>query len=222
MTSSHNNHIKFSPFGRRTGVRNHQKELRVRTLLMACCALAMLATTVWADSNEKGDTAAQQEMIQKIHTHFSTDCFNKCWTVMDKAERSAEDVEDMLLLAHASLWHWKQRTDRKPENLSIGYWLVSRVYAVAGNYELARLFGLKCLDISEDASLSPFLVGYAHEALARAGVLNKDFAAARTHLSEAEKLLPGVTDDGEKGFLAADITELKNKISNQAMDRDKQ
>ena len=150
---------------------------------------------------------------QLVHEAFSGGCFNKCWTLIDKADRSPEDVEDMLLLAQTSLWHWKQRSDCKPMNLSISYWQLSRVYALAGHYNMARLFGDKCLKVSKDNKIPPFYVGYAYEAQARAEVLNKDFKAARSCIEKAEKELASVTDKDEKGFLETDIVELKKAIS---------
>jgi tetratricopeptide (TPR) repeat protein len=152
------------------------------------------------------------ESKQIVHEAFSGGCFNKCWTLIEKADRSPEDVEDMLLLSQASLWHWKQRSDCRPMNLSVSYWQLSRVYALAGHYDQARLFGDKCLKVSRDNNLPPFYVGYAYEAQARTEVLNKDFTAAGSCLEKAEKELAGVTDKDEKDFLETDIAELKKAI----------
>ncbi|MCD4847607.1 MAG: hypothetical protein K8R76_05410 [Candidatus Aegiribacteria sp.] len=152
------------------------------------------------------------ESKQIVHEAFSGGCFNKCWGLIEKTDRSLEDVEDMLLLAQASLWHWKQRSDCKPMNLSVAYWQLSRVYALAGYYDQARKFGGKCLKVSRDNNLPPFYVGYAYEALARTEVLNKDFKAAGSFLEKAEKEFEGVTDKDEKEFLGTDIAELRNDI----------
>ena len=152
------------------------------------------------------------ESKQIVHEAFSGGCFNKCWGLIEKTDRSPEDVEEMLLLAQASLWHWKQRSDCKPMNLSVAYWQLSRVYALADHYCQARLFGDKCLKVSKDNKVSPFYVGYAYEAQARAEVLNKDFKAARSCLEKAENELAGVTDKDEKEFLETDIAELRNAI----------
>jgi tetratricopeptide (TPR) repeat protein len=152
------------------------------------------------------------ESKQIVHEAFSGGCFNKCWTLIEKTDRSPENVEDMLLLAQASLWHWKQRNDCNPVNLSVAYWQVSRVYALAGHYDQARLFGDKCLKVSKDNNLSPFYIGYAYEAQARAEVLNKDFKAAGSCIEKAEMELAGVTDKDEKGFLETDIVELKRTL----------
>jgi len=76
--------------------------------------------------------------MQEIHRQMSVKCFNECWGLIEKSDRTAEDTENMLLLAEASLWHWRQRTDCQPSNLSVGYWQVSRVHALAGNTDAAK------------------------------------------------------------------------------------
>ncbi len=171
----------------------------------ACLTLGLLVGYVHANE----PAAAKQERIQKIHTYFSADCFNRCWTLIDKSDRSPEDVEDMLLLAQASLWHWKQREDCKPLNLSIGYWQVSRVYALAGECDMARLFGDRCLKVGQDNKLSAFAVGYAYEALARAELLRDRKEQARALLTQARDELKRIADKEERQLLEADIVSLE-------------
>lgn len=161
--------------------------------------------------NEK-EILSNAESKQAVHEAFSADCFNTCWTLIDKADRSPEDVEDMVLLASASLWHWKQRTDCKPFNLSIGYWQLSRVYALANQYETARLFGQRCLKVGQANALPSFYIGYAYEALARAEILHKDMQQARALLAHARDELEKVTDKDERDPLEADLTALEKSV----------
>ncbi len=48
----------------------------------------------------------------KAHEYFSTDCFNRCWALIDKPSRSEAETLEMLALAQASFWHWTQRPAR--------------------------------------------------------------------------------------------------------------
>jgi hypothetical protein len=50
---------------------------------------------------------------------------------MDLNERTKEEEEKMIHLTHVSFWHWTQVEGHTPRNLSIGYWQLSRVYAIA-------------------------------------------------------------------------------------------
>lgn len=157
----------------------------------------------------------QNQVIQRMHRRFSTECFNKCWSLIDKTDRSPQDVEDMILCASASMWHWKQRSDCKPLNMSIGYGQLSRVYALTGHNDLARLFGQKCLNAAIDGKAAPFYLGYAYEAITRAEIGLKNFQAAADNLDKAQTQLKSVTNAEEKGWLKADLDALKQMIPNK-------
>jgi hypothetical protein len=152
------------------------------------------------------------EKIQLIHQHFSASCFNAGWDLIDKKDRTPQDTENMLLLSYASLWHWKQRTDCTPVNLSIAYWQASRVNSLAGQGSIAKLFGERCLDISVKNKLAPFYLGYAYEALAFAEIVNRRSDQARGHLAVAKGELAKVTDKDEKDLLGADLAKLDRML----------
>ncbi|MCU0612884.1 MAG: hypothetical protein MUE60_13990 [Candidatus Eisenbacteria bacterium] len=176
--------------------------------------LALAAITASAGDTEIQPTAEGVAM-QDVHAQLSTSCFNECWNYLDKAERSVEDVESMVLLASASLWHWKQRTDCEPVNLSVGYWQVSRAYALAGHYPTSKFFGERCLHVSQDASLPPFYLGYAHEALAHAEALNGNVDSAQSHLTKAFEQLERIADKEERALLETDLLALKKGMASR-------
>lgn len=144
--------------------------------------------------------------LAKAHRWFSADCFNRVWSLIDKPDRTPDECERMVSLAHASLAHWRERADCTPQNLSIGYWQVARVYAVLGQAENARRYRELCLQAS--AAEPPFYLGYAHEALARAAKLAGNAAVAAEHLATARQLAAQVTDAGERGALESDLAGL--------------
>lgn len=150
--------------------------------------------------------------MESAHRQFSVQCFNDCWTLIDAAERTAEDVQEMVLLASASLWHWKQRPDCTPTNLSIGLWQVARVLALAGSPDLAAAFGEHCLRVGQQAGLTPFYTGYAREALCRAAVVQGRWAAAAAHLAQAQAELARVQEADERELLARDLDSLAQSI----------
>lgn len=140
---------------------------------------------------------------QYAHKYFSADCFNRAWGFIDKEERKAEESQQMIELAMASIWHWTQREDCTDENMSIGYWQASRVYALAGYVEEARRYGQLCLDLSENEA--PFFQGYAHEALARAESVAGNQEESKKHLEEAGRLAKLVEDAEDKKLLENDL-----------------
>jgi hypothetical protein len=112
----------------------------------------------------------------------------------------------MLLLSQASLWHWTQRPDCTPKNLSIAHWQLSRIHALLGDADNALVSAKKSLRYSEGAP--PFFIGYAHEALARSAAAAGDDAARTRHLDEAERYLAQVSNERDAALLRADLQSL--------------
>jgi hypothetical protein len=145
--------------------------------------------------------------VSKAHRYFSAECFNKAWELIEKADRTPEEDEQMIGLSQASIWHWTQRDDCKNTNLSIGYWQAARTYAIVGRADEARRYARLCLDYSRQEA--PFLLGYAYEALARAEKTAGDAAAARTYTAEAARLAETVSDAEDRKLLMNDLKTLE-------------
>jgi hypothetical protein len=117
----------------------------------------------------------------------------------------------MLHLAIASLWHWTRREDCRPENRSVGYWQVARVYAVLGQADNARRYAERCREAS--TGKEPFYQGYALEALARAEAIAGCIEPAERHLTEAWQYAKAVPDPEEKATLATDLEGIERLIA---------
>lgn len=138
------------------------------------------------------------------HRHFSVFCFNAAWDLIEKAERSAEENEEMVQRAMASLWHWGRREDCGERQRSVGHWQVSRCLHLAGRAEEALRYAQGCLEWSR--GLSPFYQAYAHEAAARAiSGMGTGGSGVADHLQQAAALAEKVEDAGERAALEADL-----------------
>jgi len=142
---------------------------------------------------------------QAAHRHFSAECFNAVWGLLEKAARTPEEDEEMLRLAFASYWHWTRRKDVTAENLSVSYWQLSRVNAVLRRADEARRYGRLCLELCRKENVAPFYLGYAYEALARAESTAGESVKMSEHLREARKAAERVTDEDSKKMLLADL-----------------
>ncbi len=147
--------------------------------------------------------------LQAAHRHFSAQCFNRAWDYIDKPRRTAEEERTMLQLGLASLWHWSQRQDCTPVNLSVGYWQVARIYALLGQAEPARQYGQLSLDAASGEGAAPFHLGYAYEALARAESVAGDRARAGEYLAAARRYAAEVSDAEDQQLLLADLASLE-------------
>jgi len=137
------------------------------------------------------------------HRFFSGDAFNRAWEYIERPERTAVETEAMLHAAHASFWHWAQRPDRARRNLSVGYWQLARVYALAGITGEARRYARLCLETS--LGEGPFYEGYAYEALARVELAAGDGGQAAEYRARGLELAALVDDQEERTALETDL-----------------
>jgi hypothetical protein len=129
--------------------------------------------------------------------------------LIDKANRTPEEDEEMIELALAAHWHWSQRKDCTAVNHSIGYWQISRVYAILGQGQNALRYSQLCLDVSRAGDVAPFFLGYAHECRARAELISGNLSEAKQHLQEARRLSAQVTDTQDREQLLADLDTVR-------------
>ncbi len=147
--------------------------------------------------------------IQEAHHYFSAECFNRAWDFIEKPERSLSDEDRMLQLCLASLWHWTQRQDVTPKNLSVGYWQVSRVFALLKHADLARRYAKLSLEAAQDKGVEPFNRGYAYEAMARAEKVGNNNDEMEKYLSLAHQIAASLADSEDKKLLLADLANIR-------------
>ncbi len=161
------------------------------------------------DTDETSDGVASEPFDpEPAHRVFSVDAFNSAWDLIERADRSEADIEEMIAFAQASAWHWSQRQDVRPRNLSISAWQLARVYTEAGRYDEAERYANRSLEISKSGDVGPVYTGYAYEALARLAretdqlELRDDWLALAR--AEAEK----VEDAPDRDQLIRDLDEI--------------
>lgn len=150
------------------------------------------------------------EAQAQAHRFFSAHCFNGAWDLMDKQTRTSQENLAMEHMAQASLWHWLQREDRTATHLSVGYWQLSRVYALLKQADNSLRFAEHCLEVSQSGQVEPFYLGYAYEALARATVLAGNRLQAEAFLSTAQTYLQKVEDVDHRQALELDLASVMN------------
>jgi len=141
------------------------------------------------------------------HRFFAGYCFNAAWDLIDKKERTPEEFEQMIELALASIYHWKQRPDCTEQNLSVGYWQAARAYALSGQADNARRYGQLSLEHSQGTP--PFYTGFAYEALARAEMVARNPAKTQEYLHLANQFAGQISDPEEKQILEADLKTIQ-------------
>ncbi len=147
-----------------------------------------------------------EEEIARWHRTLAPRAFNRTWELLDADDLSREDEEEMLATTFAQRYHWYQVGDLRSK--AIADWQVARVAVVLGYADLARRFGERSLEIAEEHELGPFLVGFGHEAVARAAAEVDDVETFTEHFEAARALIEEIEDDEEREVLVADLAEM--------------
>ncbi|MGG0178516.1 hypothetical protein [Gottfriedia acidiceleris] len=139
------------------------------------------------------------------HRELAASCFNKVWDLLELENRSQSETEEMVHLCHSSFWHWTKVESHTPRNISIGYWQLSRVYAVVGQGETALDYAKKCVKISLEAEVEPFYIAYAYEALSRAYAKLNQSTESLAAKTKAYEYVKEVKFEESKDMLLKDL-----------------
>lgn len=139
------------------------------------------------------------------HRSLAIDANNSTWEILDKALNviSEDEAEEMVRRAYAAAYHWQRAEGATPANEARASWLLSRVWIVLGNGELALHHARRCLAVCESADLADFDLAYAHESLARSFACLGDSERARQHLSTARQV--DIADSEDRALVEADL-----------------
>lgn len=142
-----------------------------------------------------------ENTLYDIHKKFAVDCFNKCWDLIDKKERTHYEELNMIYLAHVSRYHWGE-IGSVVEFLR-GEWQISHVYAVLQNGEMSLFHGLESLNLCLDNSIDGFDLCFAYEAVARGYKLLNNEEKFNQFLSLAKITAESIADvEDRKYFLS--------------------
>lgn len=131
--------------------------------------------------------------------------FNETWRLMELQERTREDDDRMIHMAHASRYHWGQVPGVAPAHLARGEWQVSRVYTVLGRPEPALHHARRVLDLCQENGIGDWDLGFAYEAVARAYAVAGDAGQAREFTDRALAAAQDIAEAHERELLLADL-----------------
>lgn len=147
--------------------------------------------------------------VETWHRTFAPRAFNETWSLLDIADPSRDEEEDMLAAAFAQRYHWY--AVGSPRNRAIADWQISRVAAVLGYADLSLRFGERSLAVCLDNDLDAFVTGFAHEAIARAAAEVDDVETFTEHLEAAKTMLAAIEDPEDREVLEADLAEMSER-----------
>jgi DNA-binding transcriptional MerR regulator len=158
------------------------------------------------EETDMTDTAASSELDPATQRALAVALFNRVWELLEKADRTAADDQELVNSAHASRLHWT--SIGTPRHLAIGDWQISRVYSTLGRPEPAVHHARLCLDNARLVTDETWLLASAYEGLARAYATAGDRAAATEWKDKAVAQLELVTDPDDREIVEQDVASL--------------
>jgi DNA-binding transcriptional MerR regulator len=153
-------------------------------------------------------TDALTDLDSATHRALGVALYNHVWTLLEAADRTPAQVDEMIHAAHASRFHWSRAEGSEPVNLARGEWQCSRVYAVLGRAEPALWHASRCLAINEANGSADWDIASAYEAMARASAVAGDTAAAADWKAKATAALGGIADQDDRDIIEGDLATL--------------
>ena len=153
------------------------------------------------------EVAEREETEPDWHRAQGVEANNSLWELFDKADRSDDDVEEMLRRAYAAAYHWQRASGAGPENEARADYMIAKALLFAGQPEAAMRSADRCLAVCRDHGLTDFDLAYAHEARARAlRALGRDQEAAEAWA--AATAVP-IAEQDDRDIVAADFKDFE-------------
>lgn len=150
------------------------------------------------------------DLDQATHRRLGADLFNFTWTLIEKADRTPAEIDEMIHAAHASRYHWSKAGTAA--NLARGEWQCARVYSVLGRGEAAVWHATRCVAYSEAAAKAGEAESWdipgSYEAMARALAVSGDRAGAEAWREKARTAVAEIEDPDDRGQIEQDIATL--------------
>jgi uncharacterized protein YndB with AHSA1/START domain len=142
-----------------------------------------------------------EDADKQWHRSLGIDCNNNTYELLGRADRTPDETETMVHMAHAANYHWG--FVGTVVNRVRGEYLCSRVYSFVGRAEPALHHAEVAMRLAIEANLDDFDLVYAHEGMARALACMGRLDEARNHLEQARSI--DVADPEDKAIVDDDL-----------------
>lgn len=148
--------------------------------------------------------AEEKKKIRKdAHKKIAVDCFNSVWNLMEKKDRTIDEDDKMIHLAHASRFHWGEIGT--PVEFERGEWQISRMYTVLKRHEPALYHAKRCLKICRAKDIGDWDIAFAYEANARAYAVAGKKAECEKFLELANKAGEQIKEKEDKDYFFSEL-----------------
>lgn len=157
-------------------------------------------------------TSHPGDLDAAAHRRIGVDLFNHTWRLIEQAERTPDETDEMIHSAHASRWHWARAEGSTAASLARGEWQCARVYATLGRGEPAVWHARRAVAYAEAAAAhgeaESWDVPSSYEAMARALAVAGDRDAAEDWRARARAATAAIDDPEDRQIIEQDLATL--------------
>jgi hypothetical protein len=134
------------------------------------------------------------------HRAVAVATYNRCWELLDLEERSPAEVDELLMNAFSSRYHWL--VEGGAMQVIVANWMVSRAACACGDGELAVRFAHHAFDGVQVGEHPTWLRASVFEGLARAYAARNDKHMRDEYVSMASLILDQEEDEDDRQIIA--------------------
>ena len=145
--------------------------------------------------------------IEEANKYFAINYNNKIWPLLEKKEKTEDENNEIINLAHASLLHWSKSAECKNVNLQRGEYMIALAYINANRKRPALYYAKRCKKMTEEnaAESKDFDFAYASLVMAMALRLNEDREGADKYLKDAKEMGEHIKNKEDKRIFMDDL-----------------
>jgi len=202
------------PAGQRRRLATHRARIEARTnrltrLLHVVGRMTDGKDPIMTNATTDATAATSVALDADAQRQLGVDLYNSTWTLIEKADRTPAETDELIHRAHASRWHWARVGESV--NLARGEWLCSRMYATLGRGEPALWHARRCVEINEGLpaeARESWDLPAAYEAMARASLAAGDPASGALWKAKAMTALEDIADADDRMPIEQDLATL--------------
>ena len=202
------------PAGQRRRLATHRARIEARTnrltrLLHVVGRMTDGKDPIMTNATTDATAATSVALDAAAQRQLGVDLYNSTWTLIEKADRTPAETDELIHRAHASRWHWARVGESV--NLARGEWLCSRMYATLGRGEPALWHARRCVEINEGLpaeARESWDLPAAYEAMARASLAAGDPASGALWKAKAMTALEDIADADDRMPIEQDLATL--------------
>ncbi len=145
-------------------------------------------------------------LAPELREELAKQLFNGVWALLGKDDRSVDEDDRMVHMAHASCHHWMEVGTAV--HRVRGEWQCSRVYATLERGEPALHHARRALEVCTANDIGDFDLAFCHEAMARASAVDGNHLAAAGWRAEAERTAAAISNPEDRQAVLDDLTTL--------------